>query len=311
MKSILAFALFVLLLCPPSMAETPTTTDLASPFFLMGDGRLKLKNIKNGLVADVKLVTDDLTLNDSAFDKIDQVFGFPTKAKGEHISQRMLFMLDYFSDLAAKGKTIHIKSGYRSPTHNQSLRDQGKTAAKTSTHVDGMALDFYITGVDGKEMWELIRSKDCCGAGNYGGNTVHLDSGRPRFWQKETSKVWTGESDFNRNIYLSTDYDKYRQGATVRMFFTSISDFGFGVKKRVFFVTDTEGNAVVAKTMINTTSGTECLPVTTRDEARFIYAEIPPDLEPGFYRIKIDFCQRPSEEMPESRVSNLIEIVAE
>ena len=55
--------------------------------------------------------------------------------------------------------------------------------ASTSTHMDGTAIDFYIDGVDGKGLWEMIRHEACCGVGHYGGRTIHLDAGRPRFWQ--------------------------------------------------------------------------------------------------------------------------------
>ena len=152
-------------------------------FFLMGDGKLHIKSDRTGQEIEVDLLTAGGLLDDKGFSKVDEIFGFPTLEKGEHISRRLIFMLDHFSDLAAPGKTIHLDSGYRSPEYNQKLRKQGGIAAKTSLHMDGMAAgDVYIPGVDGKMLWDLIRSKDCCGVGHYGGETIHLDSGRPRFW---------------------------------------------------------------------------------------------------------------------------------
>ena len=192
----------------------PTGVWPASPrrFFIMGDGVIHIKNTKTGLEAHVRLFTADGSLDDRGFDQIDKVFGFPTGEKGEHISPRLLCMLDYFSDLVAPGKAINLDSGYRSPQYNTTIRNAGGNVAKTSQHMDGMAIDFNIQGVDGKELWTTIKNTACCGVGYYGGTDIHLDSARPRFWEASTSKVRTGESDENQRIYLSTDYDRYLIG---------------------------------------------------------------------------------------------------
>lgn len=301
-KTTVVFSLLVFLAAPTLAASGP-------PFFLMGDGHLKIKNLNNNRSADVRLLKQDGSLNEEAFLRIDFVLGFPTREKGEHISLRTLFMLDHFSDHFAPGKTVYIKSGYRSPVYNQNLRKNGRTAAKTSTHIDGMALDFYIEGVDGKQMWEYIRARDCCGVGYYGGRTVHLDSGRPRFWEQTTSQVWSGASDYNRFIYLSTEFDRYALGDKIRLFYTSISDFGFGIDPTAVFVTDKEGKKKAAKAKIATPETTKCLMINKRKDARFLYTQIPQTLKPGRYRIRIDFCKRSFEEMPKNRVSNVIKVV--
>ena len=277
------------------------------PFFYSGDGRIKIKNSHNGKVVDVVYMDKEGTLSDQSFAKIDSVFGFPTQDKGENISRRLIAMLDYFSDLVAPDKTIKLVSGYRSPSYNQSLRDKGRIAAKTSTHIDGMAIDFSLSGVNGKELWELIRSKKCCGVGNYGSSIVHLDAGRPRFWEAATSKVDTGASDFNRYIYISPEYDRYEAGEQIRFVFTSVSDFGFGVLNRVSIVSDEEGNNEVLQAEIKGASD-KCVIIKDRKASRFLYVSVPKKISQGRYRVKIDFCQRPSEEMPKSVVSGEFEI---
>jgi uncharacterized protein YcbK (DUF882 family) len=146
-----------------------------APFFLMGDGWVHIRNAQNNLEARVNLLNPDGSLNDSALSQVDTVFGLSTKDPGEHISPRLLFMLDYFSDLAAPGKVIHLHSGYRNPEYNSKLKKSGLTVAKTSLHIDGMALDFSLEGVKGRDLWELIRQKNCCGVGHYGGEIIHLD----------------------------------------------------------------------------------------------------------------------------------------
>ncbi|RPH39938.1 MAG: DUF882 domain-containing protein, partial [Desulfobulbaceae bacterium] len=152
-------------------------------FFWMGSGKLHLNNLRNSKEARVELLNPDGSLNDAAFAEVDKVFGFPTSVKEEHISPRLLFMLSYFSDLVAPGRMIAIESAYRSPDYNDKIRKRGANAARTSTHMDGMALDFRIDGVNGKELWQTVRQENCCGVGHYGGQSIHLDAGRPRFWE--------------------------------------------------------------------------------------------------------------------------------
>jgi uncharacterized protein YcbK (DUF882 family) len=277
-------------------------------FFLMGDGKIHLKNMHTGKEAWITLINPDGSLNDEGFDWIDEVFEFPTKEKGEHISERLIFMLDFFSDLAAPGKLIKMESGYRSPEYNTALRNGGRNVARTSIHIDGMALDFSIDGVNGRKLWEIIRSKDCCGIGYYGGASVHLDAARPRFWEAATSKVRTGESDHNRRIYLSTEYDRYGVGERVRLSLSSVSDFGFGVKRTVSLVDDADGNHTLATAQISPPGDVDCIEINDRKSSRFIYLKLPTDLREGRYRIMVDFCRRPHEQMPLRTVSNPIEI---
>lgn len=277
-------------------------------FFLMGDGKIHIRNGKTGREAKVTLLASDGSLDEQAFCRIDEVFGFPTREKAEHISPRLIFMLDHFSDLVAPGKVIILESGYRSPAYNTTLVNRGGNVARTSTHMDGMAIDFYIEGVDGKELWELIRSKDCCGVGHYGGANVHLDSARPRFWEAATSKVRTGESDGNRRIHVSSEYDRYRTGERIRLSFSSVSDFGFGMKPTISFVTGPEGMNTVGTAPVRTQDNEDCVLIPDRKASRFIYFDLPSGLRSGRYRIRIDFCLRPSDVMPSSVVSNEIEV---
>jgi uncharacterized protein YcbK (DUF882 family) len=279
------------------------------PFFLMGNGKIHLKNIKTGQEARVDLLNPDGSLNEKSLSAVDRVFGFPTLEMGDHISPRLLFMLDYFSDLTAQEKPILLHSGYRNPEYNQKLKSAGGNVAKTSTHIDGLAVDFSIAGVKGKDLWELIRQKNCCGVGHYGGEVVHLDSARPRFWEAATSKVTTGESDYNRRIYLSTEYDRYRPGKRVRLFFNSVSEFGFGIRRKALIGQEVEGNFKTQELEIAGPNRSECILIPDRKASRFIYLTLPENLDPGNYRIQLDFCQRPFEQMPAQTISNPIEIV--
>jgi len=250
-------------------------------------------------------------LSEKALDEIDAVFNFRDNRKGEHISLRLLFLLDYFSDMVAPGRMIHLISGYRSPLFNEKLKRSGGNVARTSTHMDGMAIDFYLEGINGKVLWETIRKENCCGVGHYGGTSVHLDSGKPRFWEAATSKVNTRESEFNRKVYLSTEYDRYRQGEKLRFFLISVSDFRFGIHKMATLFKDIEGKNDATALRIQAEDKEECILIRDRDASRSIHATLPAGLEPGRYRIRFDFCRRPFEQMPTMALSNEIEIVKE
>jgi len=276
----------------------------------MGDGKIRLQDMKTHQEADVVLLYSDGSFNESAFDQIDAVFGFSDPSKGEHVSLRLIFMLDYFSDLVAPGKTIFLTSGYRSPEYNDSLKKAGGVVAKTSTHMDGLALDFFIEGVKGKELWEIIRQKNCCGVGHYGGKEIHLDASRPRFWEAATSKVDTNESDYNRRMFLSTDFDRYRAGEALRLSLSSVSHFGFGIRKKAALIPDREGSKSLTAIDIQTQSNGDCLPINDRSSSHWINLTLPPNIKEGRYRLQLDFCQRPFEQMPLNILSNEIEILS-
>lgn len=297
-------ALAALLTTPPIACADDTTR-----FFWMGSGKLHIKNLRNSEEAQVSLLHADGSMHDAAFAEIDRVFGFPTREKGEHISPRMLFMLSYFSDLVAPGKTIMMESAYRSPEYNDKIRKKGANAARTSTHIDGMALDFWIEGIDGKALWELVRSKNCCGVGHYGGKTIHLDSGRARFWEAATSGTRTTEPDYNRHIYVSTEFDRYAAGERMRLAVSGASEFRFGIKPVIVLYDSADPETPVAQATLMTTKPTDCFMITTRKASRFLYANVPSALKNGRYRAQVSFCNRPFEKMPEQVVTNSIEII--
>jgi uncharacterized protein YcbK (DUF882 family) len=281
-----------------------------APFFLMGDGRLHIYNVHTKREAKVNMLLPDGSFNESAFEQIDAVFGYKSRGLGDHISPRLLFMLNYFSNQVAHGRTIFLTSGYRSPEYNAEIRKAGANAAKTSVHIDGLALDFYIEGVKGKELWEIVREKNCCGVGHYGGREIHLDAARPRFWEAATSGANTNESDYNRKMYLSTDFDRYRPGQNVRLSLSSISDFGFGIRRKAFLLNESGGTTPVTEIEIQNTNPGTCLIIKERTDSRFITLSLPGEAKEGRYRIRLDFCQRPFEQMPVKIESNEIEVVS-
>jgi uncharacterized protein YcbK (DUF882 family) len=281
-------------------------------FFLMGSGALHLKNLRNNREAKVKLLNQDGSFNEEALTKVDWVFAFPTEEKGEHISPRLLFMLSYFVDRMAPGKAVNIESAYRSPVYNQRIRDDGNNVARTSLHQDGMALDFWLPGVGGKHLWKTIKAKNCGGVGHYGGKTVHLDAGRPRFWEAATSGTQSKEPDYNRRLYLSTEFDRYRPKEPVRLAFSGLTDFDFGVHPVIhIFRADNAAPPATPVTGIRLSHDeeTDCLRIGNRKAARFLTTSMPAYLPPGRYVIKVEFCEKPFEQMPSEAISNPVELI--
>lgn len=282
---------------------------LAGRYFLMGSGVMQLENLRNQRKAKVELLDANGGINEAALDAVDQVFGFPTEEKHEHISPRLLFMLSYFADRFAPGKTIMIESAYRSPEYNDSIRKQGANAARTSTHIDGMALDFWIEGVDGKKMWETIRAMECCGVGHYGGKSIHLDTGRPRFWEAASSGTSNPEPDYNRHIYLSPLFDRYLAGEEVRLSLSGISVFDFGILPTALLTAAQSAESVPLRLPLAGAGQGECQKIMTREATRFLSVTLPAELPDGRYRLQLDFCSKPFPQMPDQVISQAIEVV--
>ncbi len=281
-----------------------------SRFFLMGSGSMHIINSHDRRELNVNILHADGSFNEDALKKVDALFKFPTEEKGEHISLRMLFMLSYFSDKLAPGKIIYMYSGYRSPEYNEKLKQAGGYVARTSTHIDGMAVDFSFDGLDCKPVWESIRSMNCCGIGHYPGEMLHLDAARPRYWEATKPKGKPKRPEHNRSIYISSEYDRYIPGERIRLSFSSVSDFGFGVGKKVSLVKDRQGKQPFRKISLESEDKKSCLLINDRKESRFIYVLLPEKIKTGRYRIKIDFCKKPFPAMPARVVSNEFEIVA-
>ncbi len=280
----------------------------AGRFFLVGDGKLHIRNEKEGRTARIALLNADGTLNEASRKDADRIFGITNAEGPTRVSLRLLFLLDYFSDKAAPGAQIGLLSGYRSPAYNEGLKKSGGNVAKTSLHMDAMAVDFFIEGVDGKSLWEMIRQENCCGVGHYGGRSVHLDTGRPRFWEAATSGVQTGQSDYNRRIYLSTEYDRYAPGEKVRLVLASVSDFGFGIAPEGDVAGEGGSGEEARPLSVDAGPGVECVVMRDRMDAQSIRATLPSDLGPGKYRLRLQFCRLPYPEMPKTVLSNLFEI---
>ena len=81
-------------------------------------------------------------------------------------------------------KPFDVVSGYRSPATNAMLRRNSSRVAKSSFHMEGMAIDVRVPGVEPRVLAQLARGMSAGGVGYYPRtNFVHLDVGPVRSWR--------------------------------------------------------------------------------------------------------------------------------
>src|SRR5713101_2786215 len=183
-------------------------------YFLSGDGLIHLTNAHTGESARIRYRLPDGSYPQAAHQQINRLFGVPA-ASSDAISLRLISFLDYIEDRFHQ--PITIISGYRSPEYNEGLRSQGRLAAKASLHMEGMAADIMTQKNLAAKAFKIIRDLHCCGVGFYHGNSLHLDTGPPRFWDETSSKVKTDISTHNKSIMVRTDQDIYLPGEKVEL----------------------------------------------------------------------------------------------
>jgi len=284
-----------------------TLTAVAAPsgrFFIEGDGTVQLINPRTGAGGQITYRTPAGEYPEAAQRRINQVFGVPSNA-GEGMALRLIALLDYLQD-RLNGGAIKIVSGYRSPTYNEGLRRQGRLAARTSLHIEGMAADIEMEGVAGSRLWDLARSLNCCGAGYYRNTkVVHVDVGPSRFWDETSTRVEQDLGARNKLVLLRTEWDRYRPGEQVRMTLGRITDYPVGVGRDGQLINN--GREVAGVRLGD--GQTDCLLIRDRSAARSLAWKIPKDITPAERaRVRVTFCHKPAPEMPEEIHSNPISI---
>ena len=259
-------------------------------FLYKGDGSLWFYNEHNKKTFKGSFVDQNGNSIPKQIQKINDVLQIPTNF-GEDFSLRTLFFLDHLEDKFSKGKKLTITSAYRSPTHNAAIRKKGALAGQTSYHIEGMAVDVIFPGVNGKEVWEYAQTLNYGGVGYYGNNSIHIDSGRPRFWTQVTAIDRNEGPAQNKSIYLSIDQDVYHSNDVIRLFFSSISDYTFGVKDEIV-ATDSSGTKhPIHLAWKNNPSQDHCIPIDSRSVSRQILWQLPEDFSTrGSMSVHVEFC---------------------
>ena len=79
---------------------------------------------------------------------------------------------------------IHVTSGYRTPETNAYLASINRDVARNSFHMQGMAVDFHIPGVDLEEVRDWAVAEGAGGVGYYpDSGFIHMDTGPERQWE--------------------------------------------------------------------------------------------------------------------------------
>jgi len=275
-------------------------------FYYEGDGTVLFVNKNTGVKNSLPYRNADGSFNRAGLDQINKVMGVPAAQLGEDYSLRLISFLDYLQDLKIPGKTFTVTSGYRSLTLNNNLRKKGRTAGETSYHIDAMAADVLLPGYDlakVQALWEEIRHLEFGGVGMYGGTSLHLDSGRPRFWTKETALPKDGKPQENRNIYLSIEKDIYEPGETLKLFFSGISQYPIGVKAKWKM---NKGGDFAPKFLSTVKEENGCMILKDHKEARLIEMELPK--ASGKLHAEVEFCGPEYSQMPKSIESRGFEV---
>ena len=99
------------------------------------------------------------------------------------IDTRLLDALHRLRGVLQTDKPFHVISGYRSPASNAKMAAGSKGVAKKSLHMEGMAIDIRVPGIDLKTVHKAAKTLVAGGVGYYEqSNFVHVDVGRVRYW---------------------------------------------------------------------------------------------------------------------------------
>jgi uncharacterized protein YcbK (DUF882 family) len=99
------------------------------------------------------------------------------------IAPGLLDLVATLSERLDTRETVHVISGYRSPQTNAALHARSNGVAAHSLHMDGMAMDIRIPGVQLAQLRDAALSLQRGGVGFYpDSDFVHVDVGRVRRW---------------------------------------------------------------------------------------------------------------------------------
>jgi len=183
-------------------------------FFIMGSGTLTLRSRATGEEATVRYRQPDGRYDYVAFEDLQRILRSKGGGEQKELTPRFVEMLAYVSQQV--GQPLVILSGYRTPAYNDGIRRRGGKAASGSLHTEGLAADLAIPREQLYSLWMHMRALDCCGAGYYAKQGfVHVDVGKPRFWEATTSRTDEDLSGGNARVFARADFDRYKEGETM------------------------------------------------------------------------------------------------
>ncbi len=201
-------------------------------FYFSGDGMLRMGNAHFAETLEVRYRDAEGRYDDEALAKIARFFRSRTDGRSGPMSLRLIELLDYVEDHYHPRRLILV-SGYRSPEFNRALRAGGHRVAQASMHTEGMAADVQPVGLDLRTLWNALRREEMGGVGLYQSEGfVHLDTGKPRFWEAATSKVEQNLAKENARLFARSDFDRYETLAGAVISLHSVTALPIAVRKR-------------------------------------------------------------------------------
>lgn len=161
---------------------------LAAPSFIAGGAsasaprRLSLLNLHTGERLAATYFEAGRYLPD-ALAAIDRVLRDHRTGAVHPISPELLDLVATLSDRLSGAGTVQVISGYRSPVSNAALHARSSGVATRSLHMQGMAMDIRVPGVELGRVRKAALSLGRGGVGYYPqSDFVHVDVGRVRQW---------------------------------------------------------------------------------------------------------------------------------
>lgn len=150
-----------------------------------GERRLSLYNLHTGERLTSTYWVDGTYLEDE-LTTVNRLLRDHRSGEVSPIDHRLLDRLHSLQQQLGKDGPYHVISGYRSPESNAKLQAASHGGvAKRSLHMQGKAIDIRLPGVELSHLRQVALRQQAGGVGYYPrSNFVHLDTGRPRFWQQ-------------------------------------------------------------------------------------------------------------------------------
>ncbi len=273
-------------------------------FFVAGTGRLAVVNGHTDEAVDVRYRLRDNSYDGKALARLRHALRSNGDAREAPIPVRLFEVLSRLQQLAG-GKPLIIVSGYRSPEYNESIRAKGAKAAAGSLHTEGLAADVALPRPSLFGLWKQVRALDCCGAGYYAKEGfLHVDVGRPRFWEAATSRVDENLSASNARLFSRTEFDRYRIGEDVMVTLHSLTVPPVMVARAGRLVADAGGTTPLTVSDGTERSGGGCITIGTTGAA----VRVRGLTSAARGRVVLETCEPRLGATPEKVESNPIEV---
>jgi uncharacterized protein YcbK (DUF882 family) len=169
----------ILILVNPANSD-PTTLANLNP---TSEHHLRLYHTHTGERVDIVYRRGDTFLPESEA-QLDHFLRDHRTGQVKHYDPNLFDTLaDLTSAVGRPGAEIQIICGYRTPWSNEFLRAHTSGVAKNSLHMQALAIDLRIPGVDTLTLRNAALSLRRGGVGYYPRSAfIHVDTGRVRTW---------------------------------------------------------------------------------------------------------------------------------